>query len=105
MGAGRVTEAGLPSCPHAAISSSPRLSRTVHTRPPCIEEGGKEASDCIEEAGGGGEKGCRGSWSCSHVRAHHVGMTSGDPVRKRQRRLLSIPCAESLGISCSLGHK
>lgn len=24
-----------PSCPHAAISSSPRLSRTVHTRPAC----------------------------------------------------------------------
>jgi hypothetical protein len=33
MGAALLDSWGLPSCPHAAISSSPLLSLMVHTRP------------------------------------------------------------------------
>lgn len=35
---------GAPSCPHAAISSSPRLSRTVHTYPSAMRALRKDAT-------------------------------------------------------------
>lgn len=37
MGADLADASGWPSWPQAAISSSPLLSRMVHTRPPCIK--------------------------------------------------------------------
>lgn len=39
MGALLWDSPGLPSWPQAAISSSPRLSRMVHTRPACRQSG------------------------------------------------------------------
>ena len=47
MGALLWDSPGLPSWPQAAISSSPRLSRMVHTRPACRQsgEGGEEVSE------------------------------------------------------------
>jgi hypothetical protein len=52
MGGRRAASASrLPSCPQAAIWSSPRLSRTVATWPPCTVVGGGG-----KEEGAGGQR-------------------------------------------------